>query len=129
MSDFAVDAIESVLEGIADAVVDPTVHGQGRLLALSRALDALTNFAATFELVDEPEPAPIPEGPAVFAAHPAFSAAWLDGRRNDIVLRSIPFETVWHKVDGWWWTTGSEVALDSLDLAAQGPFAVLSEPK
>ncbi|MFI5783940.1 hypothetical protein [Nocardia sp. NPDC051570] len=67
--------------------------------------------------------------PAIIAAHSAFPADWLDDRCDDTVIRSRPYGTVWHKVEGWWYTTGSEVALNGLDLAAQGPFAELVEPK
>lgn len=133
MSDLVTDTIESVLDAIAEAVADPSPFGQGRLLALSRALDALTHCAKEIEFIDEPDIsfhlAAQGDRPAVIAANPAFPAAWLDAHRNDTVLKCELFHTIWHKVDGWWYTTGSDVALDSLDLAAQGPFAVLAEPK
>ncbi|WP_147404235.1 hypothetical protein [Nocardia panacis] len=128
MSDSTVDAIESILEAITDAVSDPTPRGQGRLLVLARTLSTLANLAAALELTDQPKLAPAADGPAVIAAHPDFPASWLKECRNGTVLRSELLETIWHKVDGWWYTTGSEVALDSLDVAAQGPFAVLTEP-
>ncbi|MCU1647139.1 MAG: hypothetical protein JWN03_7414 [Nocardia sp.] len=136
MSDLVDDTIENVLEAIAEVVADLSPYGQGRLLALSRALDALTNCAKEIEFFDEPKTGfsagfslAAQDRSAVIAAHPAFPASWLDARRNNTVLKSEPFDTIWHKVDDWWYTTGSEVALDSLDLAAQGPFAVLAEPK
>ncbi|MGV9668670.1 hypothetical protein [Nocardia niigatensis] len=39
---------------------------------------------------------------------------------------SCKSKVAWQFIDGWWWQPGSDTALNSLDLAAHGPFVILS---
>ncbi len=67
---------------------------------------------------------PAVASPLVVAASSS-TVDYLDGFTHRAVVMSSTDGSIWEKNDDSWWTTGSEVPLDSSDLAARGPFTCI----
>ncbi|WP_280273399.1 hypothetical protein [Nocardia wallacei] len=105
--------IDAVLHAAIAVEVDPDFSrqcaaGTAELCSLARVLGSLT--ASNW--------------PSVVAAS-ADVVKFLDGFTDNAIVMSKTDGSIWEKARESWYTTGSDVALDSQDLAARGPFQVI----
>ncbi|MGW1740474.1 hypothetical protein ACWCPQ_16880 [Nocardia sp. NPDC001965] len=137
----AIDAVLAAIEQEAKAIHGPA--SGSRLEELARTLDSLTSHVHTKAIAESTKALaaalaafgpfikpgskthePVNEcGPQVVEADPE-AVATLDGYGNETVVE-FRDGSIWHKSDGWWWTTGSDTSLTSSELAACGSWRVI----
>lgn len=118
-ADTAIDAVVTAIE--RETGLPAGASGNGRLGALSRALDSLVHLRETDRRAPaEPQDA---EGEPQIIDATADVIEWLRAQRTGQLVYARLDGSYWQRgAHGLWYTTGSSTGFTSDDLAARGPF-------